>query len=106
MVTRKDIDQLFDRGSFMEIGDGRVSSVVTGYGRIGDRMVYTFLQDSERDGGAFSVAAASKIMNIYKLALKSRMPVIGLLDSTGYLIDEGAEALNAFSEVYALANRS
>ena len=104
MVTRKDIDQLFDRGSFMEIGDGRGSSVVTGYGRIGDRMVYAFLQDSERDGGAFSVAAASKIMNIYKLALKSRMPVIGLLDSTGYLIDEGAEALNAFSEVYALAN--
>ena len=81
MVTRKDIDQLFDRGSFMEIGDGRVSSVVTGYGRIGDRMVYTFLQDSERDGGAFSVAAASKIMNIYKLALKSRMPVIGLLEN-------------------------
>ena len=104
MVTRKDIDQLFDRGSFMEIGDGRGSSVVTGYGRIGDRMAYAFLQDSEREGGAFSCAAAAKIINIYKLALKAKMPVIGLLDSTGYLIDEGAEALNAFSEVYALAN--
>ena len=104
MVTKKDIDQLFDRGSFMEIGQNRESSVVTGYGRIGDRMVYTFLQDSERDGGAFGVEAAAKIKNIYKLALKSKMPVVGLLDSTGYLIEEGAEALNAFSEVYALAN--
>lgn len=104
MVTKKDINLLFDRGSFMEIGEGRGSSVVTGYGRIGDRMVYAFLQDSEKDGGAFTVAAASKIKNVYKLALKSDMPVVGLLDSTGYLIDEGAEALNAFSEVYAMAN--
>ena len=106
MVTRNDIDQLFDRGSFMEIGESRGSSVITGYGVIGDSVVYAFLQDSEKDGGAFSVAAASKIANIYKLALKSGSPVVGLLDSTGYLIDEGAEALNAFSEVYALANKA
>lgn len=106
MVTRKDIDLLFDRGSFMEIGEGRGSSVVTGYGRVDDRMVYAFLQDSEKDGGVFSVDAASKIKNIYKLALKAKVPVVGLLDSTGYLIDEGAEGLNAFSEVYALANKA
>ena len=104
MVTRKDIEHLFDRGSFMEMEKSRGSSVVTGYGRIGDRMVYAFLQDSEKEGGAFSVAAASKIIDVYKLALKAKVPVVGLLDSTGYLIDEGAEALNAFSEVYALAN--
>ena len=104
MVTRKDIEHLFDRGSFMEMEKSRGSSVVTGYGRIGDRMVYAFLQDSEKEGGAFSVAAASKIIDVYKLALKAKVPVVGLLDSTGYLIDEGAEALNAFSEVYAFAN--
>lgn len=104
MVTRKDLDHLFDSGSFMEMGKGEGSSVITGYGRIGDRMVYAFLQDSEREGGAFSVMAATKIKNIYKLALKAKVPVVGLLDSTGYLIDEGAEALNAFSEVYAMAN--
>ena len=106
MVTRKYIDKIFDRGSFMEIGEGMKSSVVTGYGRIGDKMVYAFLQDSEREGGAFSKTAAEKIKNTYNLALKARIPVIGLLDSTGYLIDEGAEALNGFSEVYALANRA
>ena len=106
MVTKKDIDRLFDRGSFMEIGNGKGSSVVTGYGTIGDRMAYAFLQDSEKDGGVFSTAAASKIKNIYKLALKSKVPVIGLLDSTGYLIEDGAEVLNAFSEVYALANKA
>ena len=71
MVTRKDIDLLFDRGSFMEIGEGRGSSVVTGYGRVDDRMVYAFLQDSEKDGGVFSVDAASKIKNIYKIAYKN-----------------------------------
>ena len=106
MVTRKYIDKIFDRGSFMEIGEGMKSSVVTGYGRIGDKMVYAFLQDSEREGGAFSKTAAEKIKNTYNLALKARIPVIGLLDSTGYLIDEGAEALNGFSEVYALANKA
>jgi propionyl-CoA carboxylase beta chain len=106
MVTRNYIDKIFDRGSFMEIGEGMKSSVVTGYGRIGDKMVYAFLQDSEREGGAFSKTAAEKIRSIYNLALKARIPVIGLLDSTGYLIDEGAEALNGFSEVYALANKA
>ena len=106
MVTRNYIDKIFDRGSFMEIGEGMKSSVVTGYGRIGDKMVYAFLQDSETEGGAFSKTAAEKIKNTYNLALKARIPVIGLLDSTGYLIDEGAEALNGFSEVYALANRA
>ncbi len=106
MVIRNYIDKIFDRGSFMEIGEGMKSSVVTGYGRIGDKMVYAFLQDSETEGGAFSKTAAEKIKNTYNLALKARIPVIGLLDSTGYLIDEGAEALNGFSEVYALANRA
>lgn len=106
MVTRNYIDKIFDRGSFMEIGEGMKSSVVTGYGRIGDKMVYAFLQDSETEGGAFSKTAAEKIKNTYNLALKARIPVIGLLDSTGYLIDEGAEALNGFSEVYALANKA
>lgn len=106
MVSRKDIEKLFDRGSFMEMGKSEGSSVVTGYGRIGDRIAYAFLQDSEKDGGAFSVTAAAKIINVYKLALKAKVPVVGLLDSTGYLIDEGAEALNAFSEVYALANKA
>ena len=106
MVIRNYIDKIFDRGSFMEIGEGMKSSVVTGYGRIGDKMVYAFLQDSETEGGAFSKTAAEKIKNTYNLALKARIPVIGLLDSTGYLIDEGAEALNGFSEVYALANKA
>ena len=106
MVTRNYIDKIYDRGSFMEIGEGMKSSVVTGYGRIGGKMVYAFLQDSETEGGAFSKTAAEKIKNTYNLALKARIPVIGLLDSTGYLIDEGAEALNGFSEVYALANRA
>lgn len=106
MISTVELNKIFEKDSFMEIGSGMKCSVITGYGRIGDKMVYAFLQDSEREDGAFSKTAASKIKAVYELALKARIPVVGLLDSTGYLIEEGAEALNGFSEVYALANKA
>lgn len=103
MVTRKDISRIFDSGSFMETGEGLRCSVITGYGTVEGRPVYAFIQDGETDGGAFGKTAGGKICNLYKLASKTKSPVIGVLDSAGFYIDEGAEALEAFSEVYACA---
>lgn len=101
MVTRNDLDLIFDPLSFVETQETFAPSVVTGYGTVEGRLVYMFLQNREEEGGAFSKDAGRKIQNLYRLALKTKAPVIGLLDSSGFRIDEGAEALNAFSELYS-----
>ena len=100
MIIKNNIGLIFDEGSFCEIGERSVCSVVTGYGTVEGQQVYCFLQDASVNGGAFSVKAAEKIKSVYRLALKARAPIVGLLDSTGFLVDEGAEALFAFSDLY------
>ncbi len=99
MVKKEDLDLVFDPASFAELSETYADTVVTGYGTVEGRLCYAFLQDGEK-GGVFSKNAARKILNVYRLAMKSGAPVIGLLDSSGFLIDDGAEALEAFSEVY------
>ncbi len=100
MITKGNIGLIFDEGSFCELGERSVCSVVTGYGTVEGQQVYCFLQDASAGGGAFSVKAAEKIKSVYRLALKARAPIVGFLDSTGFSVEEGAEALYAFSDLY------
>ena len=100
MITRRELGLVFDRNSFVETSEGFAPSVITGYGTVDGRLVYCYAQDRETNGGVFSGDAGKKITNILRLAVKSKAPVIGLLDSAGFLIDEGAKALDAFSQVY------
>ncbi len=100
MILKDNIGLIFDDGSFCEIGERSVCSVITGYGTVEGQQVYCFLQDASIMGGAFSVKAAEKIKTVYRLALKARAPIVGFLDSTGFLVDEGAEALHAFADLY------
>ena len=43
---------------------------------------------------------AKKIANLYDLAMKTGAPVIGLIDSAGLRLQEAADALNGFGEIY------
>ena len=105
MVIKEDLNLLFDASGFVEIAESYADSIVTGYGTVEGRLCYVFLQNGEK-GGAFTKEAGKKILSIYRLAMKSKAPVIGLLDSSGFLIDDGAEALDAFSEVYSVVSQA
>ncbi|MBU3926580.1 MAG: methylmalonyl-CoA carboxyltransferase, partial [Bacteroidetes bacterium] len=95
LTARERIKLLLDPGSFVEIdkfvthrstdfgmektkflGDG----VVTGYGKIENRLMYVFAQDFTVFGGSLSRANADKIIKIMDLAMKMGAPVIGLND--------------------------
>ena len=109
------IESILDGGSFAELG-GRVKArntdfncasgspesdgVVTGYGSIGGRPVYIFAQDPDVLGGSVGEMHAEKILRIYKLALTSATPVIGLIDCSGIRLNEGVDALSAFGKLY------
>jgi len=114
-TARERINQLLDPGSFVEIdklvthqchnfgmqdqkilGDG----VVSGYGKINDRLVYVFAQDFTVFGGSLSRSNANKIIKIQNLALKMGAPLIGLNDSGGARIQEGVESLAGYADIF------
>jgi propionyl-CoA carboxylase beta chain len=114
-TARERIQNLFDSGTFVEIdkfvthrntnfgmeknkvlGDG----VVTGYGKIDGRLMYTFAQDFTVLGGSLSRSNADKIVKIMDLAMKMGAPVIGLNDSGGARIQEGVESLAGYADIF------
>jgi propionyl-CoA carboxylase beta chain len=115
LSARERIELLLDENSFEELdklvthrcrdfgmeeqvvpGDG----FVTGYGRIGGRLVYVFAQDFTVFGGSLSEANARKICKIMDLALKTGAPVIGLNDSGGARIQEGVLSLAGYADIF------
>ncbi len=114
-TARERIAILVDPGTFVELdkfvvhrshdfgmensrfsGDG----VVTGYGKIDGRLIYTFAQDFTVFGGTMSRANADKIVKIMDLAMKMGAPLIGLNDSGGARIQEGIESLAGYADIF------
>ena len=115
LTARERIDILLDEGTFEEYdmyvehrtndfgmakqkysGDG----VVTGSGKINDKLVFIFSQDFTVFGGSLSEAHAEKICKIMDMAIKVGAPVIGINDSGGARIQEGVASLAGYAEVF------
>lgn len=109
-VGYRRIISLFDEGSFQEIdalemsGDGPAEAVA-GYGTVNGCPACAFSQNRSVSGGAMSKAQASKIRKTYQLALKVGCPIVGIYDSIGGRLKEGADMLAAFGEILHDANR-
>lgn len=114
-LASKRIESLLDENSFVEIGalvtaratdfnlkqtETPSDGVVTGYGVINGNLVYVYSQDTSVLNGSVGEMHAKKITNLYDLAMKTGAPVIGLIDSAGLRLQEAADALNAFGEIY------
>ncbi|MCL2597764.1 MAG: acyl-CoA carboxylase subunit beta [Paludibacter sp.] len=115
MTARERINMMLDECSFEELdmfvthrcvnfgmeqetylGDG----VVTGFGTIDGRVVYVFAQDFTVFGGSLSETMSQKICKVMDMAMKVGAPVIGINDSGGARIQEGADALAGYSEIF------
>lgn len=114
-TARERISMLLDEGSFEEIdmfvthrctdfgmekkvflGDG----VAVGSGTIDGRLVFVFAQDATVIGGSLSETMSQKICHVMDLAMKLGAPIIGLNDSGGARIQEGACALAGYAEIF------
>ena len=115
LTARERLHFLLDEGSFEEVGmfvahrstnfglekqkflgDG----VVTGYGTINGRLVYTYAQDFTVMGGSLAEAHAEKICKIMDMAMKNGAPIIGLNDSGGARIQEGVVSLGGYADIF------
>lgn len=96
------LQSLFDAGTFVELSayakraSGEPESVSCGYGAIDGRLTFAFAQDSGLSGGAFGERHAKKIASLYTLAVKNGAPVVGIFDSKGASVYDGAAALAAY----------
>ncbi len=114
-TARERILQLLDPGTFNEIDklvthrnhdfgmqDNKVlgDGLISGYGKIGGRLVYVFAQDFTVFGGSLSRANADKIVKVQDLALKMGAPLVGLNDSGGARIQEGVESLAGYADIF------
>ena len=75
-------------------------AVVTGHGKVDDRLVFVYSQDFTVLGGSLSEAVAQKICKVMDLATGSGAPVVGLIDSGGARIQEGVDSLAGYSEIF------
>lgn len=115
LTARERIEVLLDRDSFEEYGvyvEHRCSDfgmenkhfsgdgVVTGSGTINGRLVFVYSQDFTVIGGSLGQAQAQKIERIINMALKAKVPVIGILDSGGARIQEGVDALGGYGKIF------
>ena len=115
LTARERLALLLDEGSFEEFdmfvqhrctnfgmektaydGDG----VVTGMGTIDGRLVYVYAQDFTVNGGSMSETMAQKICKVMDMAMRNKVPFIGLNDSGGARIQEGICSLAGFGEIF------
>ncbi len=101
--------KLFDDGAFTEINagvkhNGESAGVIAAYGYVDGSIVYAFSQDKTVKGGAVNVHHAAKICKALDLASRTGAPVVGIYDSNGAFIDDGAEALKAYSDILTQIN--
>lgn len=115
LTARERIELLLDAGSFMEFDEfvrhrthafrmqekrPYGDSVITGYGTIHGRNVAVFSQDFTIFGGSLGEVAGEKIIKVMDHALKTGVPIIGILDSGGARIQEGVVALGKYGEIF------
>lgn len=115
MSARERIDYFLDDDSFVELGNMILArstdynlgahreegdGVITGYGILGDRMVYVYSQDASVLGGSIGEMHAKKIASLYDMAMKTGAPIIGMLDCAGLRLQEANDALAAFGSIF------
>lgn len=115
LTARERISLLVDTGSFVEIDEfvrhrsqafgmdakrPHGDAVVTGFGTINGRQVAVYSQDFSVFGGSLGETAGDKIIKIMDLAISTKVPIIGILDSGGARIQEGVIALGKYGEIF------
>ena len=119
--ARVQIATLFDQDTFVEVStyakrgfsdfiatekSNEFEGVICGYGAIDGKLVFAFVEDASRMGGAIDERHAKKIADLYSLALKNGAPVIGVFNSNGTDIFEGTSGLAAYGKIISCVSRA
>lgn len=83
-------------GELAHPGDG----VVAGLGRVGGRPIACYAQDARFLGGSLGEAQAETIERLLRLAGRSRLPIVSIVESGGARMQEGTAALCGYGRIF------
>lgn len=119
--ARGQIAMLFDPDTFVELSaytkrgfsdfistdkTNEFEGVICGYGAIDGKLVFAFVEDASRMGGAIDDRHAKKICDLYNMALNNGAPVIGIFNSNGTDIFEGTAGLAAYGRIMSAVTKA
>src|SRR6478609_10500606 len=97
---------LLDEGTLVGLHATDTSGVWAVRGRIDGSKVIAFCTDGTRMGGAMGHEGCRHIVDAIDVAVRERVPVIGLWHSGGARLAEGVEALDGVGQVFAAIVRA
>ena len=111
LTPHERLELLCDAGSFEPVRSGVLSpklgararagdGVVGGIGRVDGRPVACYAQDASYLGGSLGAAHADTIGRVLQLAGRSRVPVVGFIESGGARMQEGTAALGGYGRIF------
>ncbi len=89
--SRKIVETVFDKESFLEIGENFGRSVITGLARLDGWPVGVLAGDPYFYGGGWTADASNKVTRFVDLAETFHLPVVHLVDNPGFVIGSDAE---------------
>lgn len=107
LTVRERLGLLFDKGTFCEIGilggddalKPDADGVVAGYGKIDGRYAGIVAYDYTVKGGSMGQIGEQKATRIREITLKSKIPMIWIMDSGGARIDPGGGGFGGSGDV-------
>ena len=97
---------LLDEGSVRLISPADRSGILSAMGRVEGVPVVAFLSDPRFQGGAMGSEGCEHIVHAYDVAVRERVPIIGVWHSGGARLAEGVESLHAVGRVFAAMTRA
>ena len=95
-----------DRASLRSISGRDESGVMSARGQVDGAPVVVFATDATRMGGAMGTEGCQHIVEAIDLAVRERIPVVGLWHSGGARLAEGVVALDGVGQVFAAMVRA
>ncbi|MEV0145900.1 MULTISPECIES: carboxyl transferase domain-containing protein [unclassified Nonomuraea] len=97
---------LLDEGSLRLITPEDKSGVLAATGRVEGVPVVAFCSDARFQGGAMGGEGCEHIVHAYDVAVRERVPVLGIWHSGGARLAEGVESLHAVGRVFAAMTKA
>ncbi|MGI5274641.1 acyl-CoA carboxylase subunit beta [Nonomuraea sp. CA-218870] len=97
---------LLDEGSLRLITPQDKSGVLAAMGRVEGVPVVAFCSDARFQGGAMGSEGCEHIVHAYDVAVRERVPILGVWHSGGARLAEGAESLHAVGRVFAAMTKA
>ncbi|WP_188187072.1 acyl-CoA carboxylase subunit beta [Nonomuraea sp. SYSU D8015] len=97
---------LLDEGSLRLITPEDKSGALAAMGRVEGVPVVAFCSDARVQGGAMGSEGCEHIVHAYDVAVRERVPIIGIWHSGGARLAEGVESLHAVGRVFAAMTKA